>query len=42
MMRLKCPSEENKDEWVKAINKEIKELKYEMKNLSRDFALLNQ
>ena len=42
MMRLKCPSEESKDEWVKAINKEIKELKSEMKNLSRDISLLNQ
>ena len=42
MMRLKCPSEESKNDWVRAINKEIKELKSEMKKLSRAFVLLNQ
>ena len=41
LLRLRCRTEEDKDEWVKAINKEVKELKSTMKNLSRAFVFLN-
>ena len=41
LLRLRCRTEEEKDEWVKAINMEVKELKSTMKNLSRAFVFLN-
>ena len=34
IMRLECKSEEEKNEWVKALNKEVKQLRTMAKNLS--------
>ena len=34
LMRLECESEENKNEWVKAINSEVKQLRSIANNIS--------
>ena len=34
IMRIECKSEKEKDEWVKALNKEVKQIRLMAKNLS--------
>ena len=41
IMRLQCESEENKDDWVRAINNEVKQLRSMAKTLSRQFMMIN-
>ena len=40
IMRLECDSEDTKDEWVKAINNEVKLLRSTAKNISSNFLIL--
>ena len=40
IMRLECDSEETKDEWVKAINNEVKLLRSAAKSISSNFLIL--
>eukprot|EP00092_Neocalanus_flemingeri_P023363 GFUD01025330.1.p1 GENE.GFUD01025330.1~~GFUD01025330.1.p1 ORF type:complete len:304 (+),score=83.11 GFUD01025330.1:249-1160(+) len=40
IMRLECQSEENKDDWVRAINNEVKQLRSMAKTLSSQFIMI--
>eukprot|EP00092_Neocalanus_flemingeri_P027093 GFUD01029380.1.p1 GENE.GFUD01029380.1~~GFUD01029380.1.p1 ORF type:complete len:410 (+),score=112.23 GFUD01029380.1:121-1350(+) len=40
IMRLECQSEEDKDDWVRAINNEVKQLRSMAKTLSRQFIMI--
>jgi hypothetical protein len=40
MMRLECESEDVKNEWVKAINREVKQLRSTVKYISNQFWIL--
>ena len=40
-MRLECLSEDKKEEWVRAINSEIKQLRHMAKTLSSQFLLMS-
>ena len=39
-MRLKCESEDVKNEWVKAINSEVKHLRSTVKSISNQFWII--
>ena len=41
IMRLECESEDIKDDWVKAINSEVKQLRSMARILSSQFLLLS-
>ena len=40
IMRLECESEDKKDEWVKAINNEVKQLRSAARSISNQFWIL--
>ena len=40
VMRLKCESEDVKNEWVKAINSEVKHLRSTVKSISNQFWII--
>ena len=40
VMRLECESEDAKNEWVKAINREVKHLRSTVKYISNQFWIL--
>ena len=41
IMRLECESENVKDDWVRAINSEVKQLRNMARSLSSQFTLLS-
>jgi hypothetical protein len=41
IMRLECESEDVKDDWVRAINSEVKQLRSMARTLSSQFTLLS-
>ena len=41
IMRLECESEDNKDDWVRAINNEVKQLRSMAKTLSSQFLCMS-
>ena len=41
IMRIECKSEDDKDDWVRAINIEVKQLRSMAKTLSSQFMMIN-